>query len=547
MNMADPYVRSGNWMLRLPPGVAEEYFATGAWIRSTLADAAREQARLHPDRIALIGEAGQLSYAQALEQGEALARALLDLGMRPGDTVAFQLPNWLEAATVNLAAALAGMVVNPVIPIYRSAELRVILKDARARAIFIPEVFRDFDFAAMYADLRADLPELAHVIPVRGPNDGLAALIARGRTLETPLPRILPEEAKMLVYTSGTTGLPKGVIWGHAQARAAIANSFAAWSLETDCTTVVPTPVTHVTGYSHGLEAPFVMGTRAVLMERWDAVEAVRLIDAHGAAYMIGATPFLSETLKAAQAAGTHLPSLKVFACGGAEVPPDLIRRANAWFAQGIAFRVYGASEVPMITQGCPESSELSAITDGRVYAYEVKVVDESGAVLPPDTEGEILARGATMFLGYTAPAETEKAIDADGYFRTGDLGRMSADGLITATGRKKDLIIRGGENLSAKEIEDALGLHPAIADLAVVAAPHPRLGEGVAAFVVPAPGEPVPTPADLGAFLKAAGLAQQKWPEFVFAAENLPRTASGKVQKHLLRARARELLGVTS
>lgn len=542
--MAEQYTQSGNWQLRLPREQAEAHFASGAWERVTLASAARDRARSMPDRIALEAENGSLTFAEALEQGEALARALLDLGLRPGDTLSFQLPNWLEAAVINLACALAGFVVNPVIPIYRQAELRVILGDARTRLIFIPEQFRNTDFAAMLAEIQPDLPELAHVLTVRGAEDRLGALIAHGRTLDTPLPDVLPDAAKMLIYTSGTTGLPKGVIYGHAQTKASIAYSFAAWALDgADTTTVVPTPVTHVTGYVHGLEGPFLLGTRTILMERWTAPDAVRLIDAHGASYMIGATPFLAETLKAAQAAGTRLPSLKVFACGGAEIPPDLIRRSNDWFENGVATRVFGASEVPMITQGCIEDKDLAATTDGRIYRYDVRLIDQAGRDLPAGAEGEIIARGPSMFLGYTSRSETDKAIDADGFFHTGDLGRLNEDGTITITGRKKDLIIRGGENLSAKEIEDALGLHDSIADLAVVAAPHERLGEGVAAFIVPAKGRALPDAAGIGRFLSEAGLAPQKWPEFVFTVETLPRTASGKVQKHLLRAEAKSRL----
>lgn len=542
--MAQHDMATDTWPLHLSPGQAEAFFTSGAWERSTLASAARERARKMPDRVAISDDTGTLTYGQALEQSEALARALLELGLRPGDTLSFQLPNWLDVVIINLASALAGLVVNPIIPIYRQAELRVILGDARARLVFIPDTFRGVDFGAMFDDIRAELPLLEHVIPVRGPKDGLQALIQRGRMLNTPLPTAAPDAAKMLIYTSGTTGLPKGVIYGHAQSKAAIAYSFAAWGLiGEDTVTVVPTPVTHVTGYAHGLEGPFLLGTRAVLMERWSPSQAVRLMDEHGATYMIGATPFLSETLKAAQQAQTHLPALRIFACGGAEIPPDLIRRANEWFQNGIATRVYGASEVPMVTQGCIDDPENSAVTDGRIFRYDVRLIDDQGIPVPAGSEGEIIARGASMFLGYTSREKTAEAIDTEGFFHTGDLGRIGGDGLITVTGRKKDLIIRGGENLSAKEIEDALGQHPAISDIAVVAAPHDRLGEGVAAFIVTNDGETPPDVAGLGAFLSKAGLAPQKWPEFIFNVESLPRTASGKVQKHLLRAEAKTRL----
>jgi len=542
--MNEQYTQSGKWHLRLPLGQAEKYFASGAWEQVTVASAARERANRMPDRVAVEAENGSLTYADAVEQGEALARALLDLGLQPGDTLALQLPNWLEAVVINLACAFSGLVVNPIIPIYRQAELRVILKDSRARLIFIPHVFRNVNYSEILAELRPDLPELSHVINVRGEGDGLQALIEHGRNLETQLPDVAPESAKMLIYTSGTTGFPKGVIYGHAQSKASIAYSFEAWELDAEgIATVVPTPVTHVTGYAHGLEGPFLLGTKAILMERWTAAEAVRLIDEHGAVYMIGATPFLVETLKAAKTAGTHLPTLRVFACGGAEIPPDLIHRANAWFENGVATRVFGASEVPMVTQGCIDDPELSATTDGQIFRYDVRLLNPEGRSLPIGSEGEIIARGPSMFLGYTNRAETEKAVDEEGFFHTGDLGRITENGTITVTGRIKDLIIRGGENLSAKEIEDALSQYPSIADLAVVGAPHERLGEGVAAFIVRTEGCALPDTAAVGRFLSDAGLAPQKWPEFIFEIEALPRTASGKVQKHLLRAEAKTRL----
>ena len=197
-----------------------------------------------------------------------------------------------------------------------------------------------------------------------------------------------------------------------------------------------------------------------------------------------------------------------------------------------------------MVTQGCIDDPELSATTDGQIFRYDVRLLDAEGHSLPVGSEGEIIAKGPSMFLGYTNRAETDKAVDDEGFFHTGDLGRIADDGTITVTGRIKDLIIRGGENLSAKEIEDALSQHPLIADLAIVGAPHERLGEGVAAFIVTAEGCALPDKAALGRFLSQAGIAPQKWPEFIFEIEALPRTASGKVQKHLLRAEAKTRLG---
>ena len=214
---------------------------------------------------------------------------------------------------------------------------------------------------------------------------------------------------------------------------------------------------------------------------------------------------------------------------------PELIRRANKVFVNCRAFRVFGSSECPMVTQGVLDDPELAATTDGRVFDWEVKVVDAEGNRVAAGSEGEILARGPSLFRGYTSAEANRESFDEEGFFRTGDLGTVTGDGLLTITGRKKDIIIRGGENLSAKEIEDALHEHPAIRETAVVAMPHERLGEGVCAWLV-AGGEARPDEAELAAYLSSAGLARQKCPERVEYVEELPKTASGKVKKHELR-----------
>lgn len=249
------------------------------------------------------------------------------------------------------------------------------------------------------------------------------------------------------------------------------------------------------------------------------------------------AAPFLRDTVDAALAAGTRLPSLARFGCGGAAVSPGLIRDAQAAFARATAFRIYGSTEAPNITQGYadPAAGDLAAETDGRPVDYEVRIVGRDGCDVPAGGEGEILARGPALCRGYTDPAANRDAFDAQGFFRTGDLGQMTPQGALVITGRLKDLIIRGGENLSPKEIEDALASHPAIREAAVVGKPHPRLGEVVCACITPA-GREMPTLDDLASHLDRAGLARQKYPEAVLIVDAMPRTASGKVRKDELR-----------
>ena len=535
----EEFVRdSAGWSMRFVRGEREQRRAAGEWAGKTIADYARQRAEEEPDAVAMTGETGGATYAQLLDRAEALARGMLEAGVRRGDTVAFQLPNWIEAAVVNLACGLAGIVVVPVIPIYRQAELRFIFKDCRARMLFVPQTFRGIDYPQMIEGLRAELPLLRDVVVVRGEAAGARRyedVLAAGRGGSAELSPAGPDEAKFLIYTSGTTGQPKGVIYSHNQSRRPIWASMQVWGIGPGGRILMPSPVTHVTGYSYGLEAAFGFGVRVTLMEKWDAALAARLIDEQGVDFTIGATPFLQELVEEAQRSGTRLPSLRIFACGGAAVPPELIRRANTVFANCRAFRVFGSSECPMVTQGVLDDPELGATTDGRVFDWQVKVVDGDGAAVAAGTEGEILARGPSLFRGYTSAEANREAFDDEGYFRTGDLGIVTADGLLTVTGRKKDIIIRGGENLSAKEIEDALHEHPAVREAAVVAMPHERLGEGVCAFLVPT-GDARPDRAALAAYLAEAGLARQKCPERIEYLAELPKTASGKVKKHELR-----------
>ncbi|HLY53976.1 MAG TPA: AMP-binding protein, partial [Stellaceae bacterium] len=270
------------------------------------------------------------------------------------------------------------------------------------------------------------------------------------------------------------------------------------------------------------------------------------LIDRYEVKATVGATPFLQELLDAAEAAGSRLASLKAFACGGAPVPPSLIRRANGLFASGRAFRVFGSTEAPLVTMGFmgPGEAELAAVTDGKIIDYEVKIADEDGVALPTGEDGEILARGPSLFLGYLDAKQTADAFDAEGYFRTGDVGHRTADEAIVITARKKDLIIRGGENISPKEIEDALHRHPNIQEAAAVSMPHARLGETVCVYVVARAGAQ-PTLATVTEHLGRLGIAKQKYPERLELVEEFPRTPAGKIRKDVLRARIAVAIGL--
>lgn len=438
----------------LPPHL--DRYSQGYWRDQTLADMAVARVGEDPDFVAYVAGEEQFTRAQIWAEAQALAAAMAALGLRSGDVISFLTPNWVEAAVINLAAAASGLIINPIVHIYRDAEVGQMLADCGAKLLFIASEFRGYDYAAMAERLRGGLPDLAHIAVVRGAREGMVSyddLLARGRSKAFPRPHVDPRSVKLLLYTSGTTGKPKAVLHSHNSLTRAVDESARHWGIQAGDAMIMPSPVTHVSGYSNGLETPWICGTRTVLMESWNAEAALALIEQHDVIGTVAATPFLTELANAARAAGKRLPSFRFFACGGAAVPDEVIPAANAAFAHARAFRVFGSSEVPLVTLGYPSAGDahLAAATDGAILDYEVRIVDDEDRDVVAGAEGEILARGPAMFVGYADPSQTAESITTDGYFRTGDIGRITTDGALQITGRKKDLIIRGGENISAK------------------------------------------------------------------------------------------------
>ena len=511
-----------------------------------LAELALEKANTTPDETAIfLEDAPAVTFGCIFEEASSLASALQDLGLQQGDVVSFQLPNWREAVAIDIAASMLGIIVNPVIPIYRHRELAFIAKDANTRLIFIPEMFRNFNHVAMLDDLKSVLPTLEHIVVVRGncSHDGMldyADLLKRSVPHRLRQAIVAPDDIKIILYTSGTTGHPKAVKHSHNTLARALDNGCEGWRLGSGDIMLMPSPVTHITGFVNGIELPFFSPVKSILMERWEVGQAMTLVKRHGATACVSATPFLRELVDLAASQGEGLPTLRLFACGGASVPPSLIRRAHQVLDNCRAFRVYGSTEAPLVTVGFIESHQenLAAETDGRYHNWQVKVLDHENNPLPQGNDGEIVVAGPALMLGYGTREQTEQAMTSDGFFRTGDIGHITAEGAILITDRKKDIIIRGGENLSAREIEDVLYTHPAISEVAVIAVPHARLGEGVGACIVLAPGSDNLTLEELKPFLDECKLTKQKWPESLHLMNELPKTASGKVRKDVLRAK---------
>jgi acyl-CoA synthetase (AMP-forming)/AMP-acid ligase II len=525
---------AGRW-LRWDERRAREAYDSGFWVRATLADALRRAAETTPDRVLIIDGEHRLEARRLRDQATALAQALL--ARAPiGSVVSFMLPNWHEAAVIYLAATLAGMVAHPILPSLRDRDLAFALQDAESRVIFIPAEFRSHDYAGMLSRVAAQLPAPPEIVVLRGeagPHTPYETLLT-GDPAQI-LPDLDPDAVRMMLYTSGTTGRPKGVLHSHNSLHALLRQIGRHWLVEPGDRFLVPSPISHIGGSIYAFEAPLLLGTTAILMERWNAEDAIRLAAAEHWTHMAGATPFLQQLLEAARKAGARLPDLKLFICGGASVPPALIREAAGSFAHAVITRVYGSTEVPVTTVGSLDRADIdsAAETDGRPGSAEIRLATHPAA---PPGEGEIRARGPQMLVGYLHEEDEADAFDEAGYFRTGDLGRWQRGDHLVVTGRAKDIIIRSGENIAPKEVEDILIHHPAIAEIAIVGLPDPRTGERACAVIVPNPG-PAPSVADLAAYLEAQGLAKFKIPEQVVLRDSLPRNDAGKVQKDRLRA----------
>jgi acyl-CoA synthetase (AMP-forming)/AMP-acid ligase II len=444
---------------------------------------------------------------------------------------------------LSLAALLYGWRLVPLLPMYREAELELMLRECEVRVLFLPVEFRGVCYPDLLDRVRPRPGSLAQVYTVRGTHPRCAPyedLLSADSPLRKPTPAAL-DAVRMVLYTSGSTGRPKGVLHTHRSLTSL--SDFAAgfWGLDSSDVALVPSPLGHIGGSMYAFDLPWLAGLRAVLMERWDPAAAVDLIEREQVSFCAGATPFLEGLLAAAQASHRRLPSLRRFVCGGASVPPGLVHRATGHFSHCTVSRAYGSTEVPVICPGVRTRADArqGAETDGECAA-DVRILDEEGRDVPEGVAGEIVARAPRMFVGYLRSEDDEGSRTADGYFRMGDIGRRVEGRFLEITGRKKDIIIRSGENISPLEIENVLAEHPAVLQVAVVGIPDARTGEAAVAFVVPQPGCSFDLQ-QMRDFLALRGLARPKWPEHLRLLPSLPANSIGKVLKQELRRRALE------
>jgi acyl-CoA synthetase (AMP-forming)/AMP-acid ligase II len=533
----------------VPADLAARYRAEGWWRDETLGDAVDRSLTARPDvRIGVWSRVRPWhgTYADVHHEARRLVTALRDAGIEPGSTVAFQLPNWREAVVAFYGLALGGYVLVPIVHIYGPSEVRFILAQSGARAYVSTDRFGPVDYLDIVdAAPPGSLPDLAvHLVvgdATAPPPPGVRRIdwsVVDASAPATPAVTGDPDDVCVLAYTSGTTSRPKGVIHTHRSLLAEVTHIRGMIAVAHP--NLMGSPVTHATGMLGAVLAPMELGEPIHLIDRWDPDHVLEIMLEAGIGAGTGAAVFLASVIDHPGFTAEHASKVRRVGLGGAPVPVALGERAAA---HGIVvMRAYGSTEHPSVTSGdFDDPAAKRHATDGRpLPGVEMRLLDEAGAPVGSGEPGEIWSRGPDLALGYTDPELTERAFTPDGWYRTGDLGVVDADGYLTITDRLNDVIIRGGENISAAEVEEAIATLPQVLEVAVVAEPDARLGEHACALVRTAP-DTVLDLATVRGHLAEIGIAKQKWPESLRVVDDFPRTASGKIRKVDLRRQLRE------
>lgn len=518
------------------------YRQQGLWGDASLADYWQQTARAMPDKIAVVDNHGASYTYSALDHAAScLANWMLAKGIESGDRIAFQLPGWCEFTVIYLACLKIGAVSVPLLPSWREAELVWVLNKCQAKMFFAPTLFKQTRPVDLILPLQNQLPQLQQIVGVdklapATSSLSLSQIIADNTSLTTAITTHGDGLAAVL-FTSGTEGLPKGVMLTHNNILASERAYCARLNLTWQDVFMMPAPLGHATGFLHGVTAPFLIGARSVLLDIFTPDACLALLEQQRCTCMLGATPFVYDLLNVLEKQPADLSALRFFLCGGTTIPKKVARECQQ---RGIKLlSVYGSTESsPHAVVNLDDPLSRFMHTDGYAAAgVEIKVVDDARKTLPPGCEGEEASRGPNVFMGYfDEPELTARALDEEGWYYSGDLCRMDEAGYIKITGRKKDIIVRGGENISSREVEDILLQHPKIHDACVVAMPDERLGERSCAYVVLKAPHHSLSLEEVVAFFSRKRVAKYKYPEHIVVIEKLPRTASGKIQKFLLR-----------
>jgi acyl-CoA synthetase (AMP-forming)/AMP-acid ligase II len=494
----------------------------------------------HPDRVVLADDFGRsLTNAQLRDAAQCTAAALAERGVTAGTVVTWQLPSTLETMVVMVALARLGAVQNPVLPIWREAEVGFVTAQLGTEVYIVPGRWRGFDHVALAEELSRERPMTIVVVDHEAPVTGGLRLPSGDPATLAPPPHS-GEQARWVYYSSGTTAAPKGIRHCDRSVIAGSAGVVGMFGASNTDVNPVAFPVSHIGGAAM-LAASLLTGMRLVLFDAFDPVQTPKAVAAHNPTMLGSATPFFVAYMAAQRDHGAEplFPHLRGCVGGGAPITPELGREVRETLSVAGIANSWGLTEFPVVTSPPPDGppAVLDHTVGRPVPGVSVRVVDDNERDVPVGEDGELRLKGPQCFLGYVDEALNADAFDADGWFRTGDRGRIDADGNVAITGRIKDAIIRNAENISALEIEGVLATHPDIADVAVIGVPDPRTGERVCAVVVPIPGANI-TLAELAKHCEAKGLSKHKSPERLEVVAELPRNLTGKLLKTELRAR---------
>lgn len=535
-----PHDGPTKWDVTISPEVRDRYVRDGWWIGRTLAEYFDAALARTPDKVALVAPRGcRLTFAELAQRVERIAANLARAGVRQGDVVSVQLPNWGEFVCIHLAAERLGAVTNPLLPIYRAKELSYILKFAGSVVCFIPNHYRGFDYLQMYRELRAGLPALKHVFVVD--DERVDGFDHYADLLDPTAPKpadVHPkgDDVTALIFTSGTESTPKGVMHSHNTMMYGTLTMAKLAKLTADDVVWVPSPVGHGTGFEWGIRQAVTLGAKIVMQDIWDPDEALRLIEAERCTFTMAATPFAAMLLDAPTLGQRDVSSFKYFTSAGAPIPRHVGETARDKIGCKL-IGMWGMSECFVGTASSPDDPDEKLWgTDGKVMpGGEAAIFDaDRKNKLPSGETGELAVRGPFVALGYfNDPVRSRETFTPDGWLFSNDLAVMDKDGYVRLVGRKKDIINRGGLKVSAREIEDMLLQIPNVRQVAIVPVPDARLGEKGCAFVVPRDGEIRLD--EITDYLESRGVAKYKLPEYLVVIDELPMTASGKVQKFKL------------
>ena len=531
--------------MKINPEQKKIYLEKGYWNNKTLRDCWNESVEAYGDREYVADDRGfRYTYKQMDEAAAKVAAFLWLRGIRPMDVVSYQLPIWSEFIIMTVACFKLGAVAHPIAMSYEGPELVRSLNLTESKVYVGATFFHKTNYEEQILSVKDQIPGLKTVILVDYAKPKMSDIITLKEILETYEPmkdiedwELNGQNIAVLLCTSGTTSGTKGVLLTHDNVRYSEDTFNRELGLTKEDIMFMPAPLNHATGFHHGIVAPMLIGAKVVLQQKYRCREAIDLMNKEKCTYSMGATPFIYDILREMETNGGSLPYLKFYLCGGAPVPGYMVQKA--WSFGILLCEVYGSTEsVPHVFVRPNEALALNGTTSGSTMeGIEVRVVDDDGHDVAPGTPGEEISRGPNVFVGYLKDRSiTDSALDDDGWFHSGDICVQDDAGNIHIIGRKKDMIVRGGENLNSNEINDRLEGCPGMGDHTVIGMPDSRMGEKICAFVVPLEGHENLKLEDVTTWLSEQNVPKRFWPERLELIDRIPHTGSGKVKKFLLK-----------